>query len=106
MQKYNDKTNKNGMRVLFMIMQMFMLLVVFAIVYTSFVAVQYVIKEQHISNLAYFPVLLSLVLFPVLLYRYSEMFNHGKMLGAAIWTISSGSVMIILLYFYIDKLVA
>ena len=106
MQKYNDTTNKNGMRVLFMILQMFMLLVVFAIIYTSFVAVQYAVQEQGISTLSYIPILFSLILFPVLLYKYRQMFTHGKMLGATIWTISSASVMIIVLYLYIDKLVA
>jgi len=88
----------------FMLMQILILLIVFSIIYTSFVAVQYTIKEHGISSLAYLPVLLALILFPVLLYRYRQMFNRGKMLGASIWTISSSSVVIIVLYFYIDKL--
>ena len=104
MQKYNDMTNKNGMRIIFMFMQMFMLLIVFGIIYTSFVAVQYTIKEQGVSSMAYLPVLLSLILFPILLYKYRQMFNRGKMLGASVWTISSSSVIIIALYLYIDKL--
>jgi len=91
------------MRLLFMLLQMFMILIVFAIVYTSFVAVQYAVKEQEITILAHLPVLFCLILFPILSYKYREMFNHGKMLGAAIWTISSASVIIILLYLYIDK---
>ncbi len=92
------------MRVLFMFFQMVMLLIVFGIIYTSFVAVQYTIKEQGVSNIAYLPVLVSLILFPVLLYKYRQMFNRGKMLGATVWTISSSSVIIIALYLYIDTL--
>lgn len=92
------------MRVLFMMMQMFMLLIVFGIIYTSFVAVQYTIAEQGVGNIAYLPVLLSLILFPALLYRYRQMFNSGKMLGASIWTIATSSVIIIVLYLYVDKL--
>ena len=88
----------------FMFMQMVMLLIVFGIIYTSFVAVQYTIKEQGVSSIAYLPVLASLVLFPVLLYKYRQMFNRGKMLSASVWTISSSSVIIIALYLYIDKL--
>ena len=106
MQKYNDTTNKNGMRIIFMFMQMFILLIVFGIIYTSFVAVQYTIEEQGVSSVAYLPVLLSLILFPILLYKYRQMFNRGKMLGASVWTISSSSVIIIALYLYIDKLAA
>ena len=104
MQKYNEMTNKNGMRIIFMFMQMFMLLIVFGIIYTSFVAVQYTVKEQGADKLVYLPVLLSLILFPVLLYKYRQMFNRGKMLGASVWTISSSSVIIIALYLYVDKL--
>lgn len=104
MQKYNDMTNKNGMRIIFMFMQMIMLLIVFGIIYTSFVAVQYTIKEQGVSSIAYLPILASLVLFPVLLYKYRQMFNRGKMLSASVWTISSSSVIIIALYLYINKL--
>jgi len=105
MQKYNDIQNKNGMRILFMVMQMFILLIVFSIIYTSFVAVQYVVEEQGVSGMAYIPVVASLILFPVLLHKYRQMFNKGKMLGASIWTLSSSSVMIIVVYLYIDKLV-
>ena len=97
-------TNKNGMRIIFMFMQMIMLLIVFGIIYTSFVAVQYTIKEQGVSSIAYLPILASLVLFPVLLYKYRQMFNRGKMLSASVWTISSSSVIIIALYLYINKL--
>jgi len=105
MQKYDDIQNKNGMRLLFMVMQMIMLLIVFSIIYTSLVAVQYSIKEQGATPIAYLPVLASLILFPLWLYKYRKMFNSGKMLGASVWTISTSSVIIIALYLYIDKLV-
>jgi len=105
MQKYDDIQNKNGMRVLFMVMQICILLIVYSIIYTSLIAVQYTIKEQGISAIAYVPVLVSLILFPVLLYSYRQMFNRGKMLKASIWTLASSSMIIIVLYLYIDTLV-
>ena len=56
MQKYDDTKNKNGMRFIFMIAQMVVLLVVYTIVYTSFMAVQYAIEKFDLSPVMYFPV--------------------------------------------------
>jgi len=39
MQYYNDEQNKKASQALFSVMQMFMLLIVYGFVYTSFVAV-------------------------------------------------------------------
>ena len=104
MQQY-DKENQSGMRVIFMIFQIMMFLIVFSIIYTSFIAIGYIIKEQGVSSMAYLPILASVIGFPILLYKYKNMFYKGRMLSASVWTISSSSIMIIALYIYIDKLV-
>jgi hypothetical protein len=101
MQKYDDNKNKSGMRVIFMIAQMMVLLVVYIFVYTSFKAVQYSIEKFDTSPVMYFPVLVAMVIFPVLLYKYRQMFNAGKMLVATVWTMGAASLTIVLLYVYI-----
>lgn len=104
MQHYNDEQNKAGVKVLFMIAQMAVLLVVYIIVYTSFLAVGYTIEQYNVSPAMYFPVLVALVIFPILLYKYRQMFNEGKMLGAFIWTMATASLTIVLLYAYIAQI--
>ena len=105
MQKYDDNQNKNGMNIIFMIAQMIVLLVVYTIVYTSFRAVQYAIEKFDLSIVMYFPVVVAMLVFPVLLYRYRQMFNEGKMLVASIWTMASASLVIVLLYIYVLQVV-
>jgi hypothetical protein len=101
MQKYDDKQNQSGMRVIFMIVQMIVLLVVYIFVYTSFKAVQYAIEKFDISSVMYFPVFAAMVIFPILLYKYRQIFNAGKMLVATVWTMGTASLTIVLLYAYI-----
>ncbi len=104
MQHYNDEKNKAGGKVLFMIAQMAVLSVVYIIVYTSFLAVGYAIEEYDVSPVMYFPVFVALVIFPVLLYKYRQMFNAGKMLVAVIWMMATASLTIVLLYVYIVQI--
>ena len=104
MQHYNDEKNKAGAKVLFMIAQMVVLSMVYIIVYTSFVAVGYAIEEYGLSPVMYFPVFVALVIFPILLYKYRQMFNAGKMLVAFIWTMATASLTIVLLYVYIAQI--
>ena len=104
MEYYNDKTNKVGARVFFMIAQMIVLSVVYMIVYTSFVAVQYAIEEYALSPLMYFPVFVAFVVFPVLLYKYRQMFHAGKMLTATTWMMATASLTIVLLYAYVVQI--
>jgi len=101
MQKYDDKQNQSGMRVIFMLVQMMVLLVVYIFIYTSFKAVQYATEKFDISPVMYFPVFAAMVIFPVLLYKYRQMFNAGKMLVATVWTMGTASLTIVLLYVYI-----
>ena len=104
MQKYNDQQNQSGMRVLFMIVQMIILVVVYIIIYTSFKAVQYAIDKLNASVLMYIPVIVAMIVFPILLYKYRQMFNAGKMLVAITWTMAAASMTVILLYVYIAQI--
>ena len=104
MQHYNDEKNKAGAKVLFMIVQMVVLSMVYIIIYTSFVAVGFAIDEYGMSYLMYFPVFMALVIFPILLYKYRQMFNAGKMMGAFIWTMATASLIIVLLYVYVAQI--
>ena len=101
MQKYDDNKNKSGMKIIFMVAQMMVLLIVYIFVYTSFKAVQYSIEKFDTSPVMYFPVLVAMVIFPVLLYKYRQMFNTGKMLIASVWMMATASLTIVLLYVYI-----
>jgi len=101
MQKYDDNKNKSGMKVIFMIAQMMVLSIVYIFVYTSFKAVQYAIEKFDISPVMYFPVFVAMVIFTILLYKYRQMFNAGKMLVATVWMMSTASLTIVLLYVYV-----
>jgi len=104
MQYYNDEKNKAGAKVLFMIVQMVVLTMVYIIIYTSFVAVGYAIEQYGVSPVMYFPVFVALVIFPILLYKYRQMFNAGKMLLAFIWMMAAASLTIVLLYVYVAQI--
>jgi len=104
MQKYNDKQNESGMRVLFLIAQMIVLTIVYIFVYTSFKAVEFAIEEYDTSPIMYFPVVIALIIFPILLYKYRQMFNAGKMLFATIWMMATASLTIVMLYVYIVQI--
>ncbi len=104
MQYYNDEKNKAGAKILFMIVQMVVLSMVYIIIYTSFVAVGYAIEQYGVSPVMYFPVFVALVIFPILLYKYRQMFNAGKMMGAFIWTMATASLIIVLLYAYVAQI--
>lgn len=103
MKKYDDKSNLAGMKIIFMVAQMFILLVVYAIIYTSFLAIQYAVNLYGVSQIMYFPVFVALVIFPILLYKYRQMFNAGNMLVATVWTMGAASLVIILLYVYVAQ---
>lgn len=104
MEYYNDEKNKAGAKMMFMLLQMVVFAVVYIIVYTSFVAVGYAIEKYELSPMMYFPVFLALVTFPVLLYKYRQMFNAGKMLTAITWMMATASLTIVLLYVYIAQI--
>ncbi|WP_373031867.1 hypothetical protein [Sulfurovum sp.] len=104
MQHYNDEKNKAGAKVIFMLAQMLVLAMVYIIIYTSFIAVGYAIEQYGVSRVMYFPVFVALVIFPILLYKYRQMFNAGKMLAAFIWMMATASLTIVLLYVYVAQI--
>jgi len=104
MQYYDDEKNKAGARVLFMVVQMVVLAMVYIIIYTSFVAVGLAIEEYGMSHVMYLPIIVAMVIFPVLLYKYRQMFNAGKMLLAYIWMMATASLVVVLLYVYIAQI--
>lgn len=104
MEYYNDEKNKSGARVLFMFVQMIVLVMVYIIVYTSFVAVGFAIQEYGMSHVMYLPVVVAMVVFPILLYKYRQMFNEGKMLVAFTWMMATASLVVILLYAYVAQI--
>ena len=104
MERYNDEKNKAGAKVLFMIVQIIVLSIIYIIVYTSFVAVGYAIEQYGVSPIMYFPVFVALVIFPILLYKYRQMFNAGKMLVAFVWTMATASLTLVLPYVYIAQI--
>jgi hypothetical protein len=104
MQKYDDNTNRSGMKIIFMVLQMFVLSIVYIFVYTTFLAVGHAIDKYDMSPVMYFPVLVALVIFPVLLYKYRQMFNAGRMLIATTWMMGTASLTIVLLYVYIAQI--
>ena len=104
MQHYNDEKNKAGAKALFLLVQMVVLSIVYVIVYTSFIAVGYAIEEYGVSPVMYFPVFVALVVFPILLYKYRQMFNAGKMLVAFTWMMATASLTVVLLYAYVAQI--
>jgi len=105
MQYYNDEQNKKASQALFCIVQMFMLLIVYGFVYTSFVAVKLATVKQSLTFMAYIPVVLALVAYPVVLYKTRKMFQNGRMLRAVGWVMGWASLIIVLLFFHISQLV-
>lgn len=103
MQHYNDKQNRAGVKILFLLVQMLVLSVIYIFVYTSFLAVGFAIEEHGVSPFMYFPVFMAFVIFPVLLYKYRQMFNAGRMLVATTWMMGAASLTIVLLYAYIAQ---
>jgi len=104
MEHYNDKQNRAGAKVIFMLAQMLVLSMVYIFVYTSFLAVGFAIEQYGVSPVMYFPVFMALVIFPVLLYKYRKMFNAGQMLLATTWMMGTASLTIVLLYVYIAQI--
>jgi len=104
MQIYDDKQNQSGMRVIFMVAQMVILAIVYSVIYTSFKAVQFAIEKFDGSVSMYLPVVIVMVVFPVLLYKYRQMFYAGKMLLASIQMMASAFLIVILLYAYIAQI--
>jgi len=105
MQYYNDEQNKKAGQALFYIIQMFMLLIVYGFVYTSFVAVKLAAAKYSLTFMVYLPEVLALLVYPVVLYRTRKMFQQGKMLRAVGWVMGWASLIIVLLYTHLSQLI-
>jgi hypothetical protein len=92
------------MKILFMLLQMVVLTIVYIFIYTAYRVVQLSIEKYDTSVVMYFPVVSALVIFPILLYKYRQMFNSGNMLVAVTWTMGVASLTILALYFYIAQI--
>jgi hypothetical protein len=105
MQYYNDKDNKTGSNVIFIIFQMFMLFIVYGFIYTSFIAVKMTIVKYDLTLMTYLPEVISLIGYPVVLYKTRQMFRKDKRLRAAAWVMGWSSVIIVFLYAHLSRLV-
>lgn len=101
MQMYDDEKTQKTMNVIFLFGQMIVLAMVYIFVYTSFLAVGFAIEKYSLSPIRYFPVFVALVSFPILLYKYRQMFKSGKMMIATTWMMGTASLTILLLYAYV-----
>ncbi len=106
MQYYSDEQNKKASQAFFYIVQMFMLLIVYAFVYTSFVAVKLAIAKYNLTFMTYLPEVLALVAYPVVLYKTRKMFQQGKMLRAVGWMMGWASLIIVVLYAHLSQLIS
>ncbi len=105
MKYYNDNDNQAGSNVLFMIFQMFMLLIVYGFVYTSFIAVKLSIAKYDLTVMTYLPELISFIVYPVVLYKTRQMFRQDKRLRAAAWVMGWASIIIVFLYVHLSQLI-
>ena len=105
MQYYNDKDNQAGANLMFMLLQMFMILIVYGFVYTSFIAVKLAIAKYDLTVMTYLPEFIALVAYPVVLYKSRIMFRKGKRLRAVAWIMGWASVIIVFLYVHLSQLI-
>ncbi|MFT7879395.1 MAG: hypothetical protein ABXS91_03285 [Sulfurimonas sp.] len=104
MQKYDDEITKKGLYLYFVIFQAVMLLIVYAFVYTSFMAVRLAVAKYDLTFMAYLPVVLALVGYPIVLYKTRKQFQNSKTLRAVMWVMSSASVIIVGLYWHLSHI--
>ena len=105
MQYYNDKDNKAGSNVIFMVFQMFMLLIVYGFIYTSSIAIKLAIAKYDLTFMTYLPEFISLIVYPVVLYKTRQIFNQDKRLRAVAWVMGWASVIIVFLYVHLSQLI-
>jgi len=105
MKYYNDKDNQAGANVMFMLLQMFMILVVYGFVYTSFIVVKLAVAKYDLTVMTYLPEFISLVGYPVVLHKTRRTFKQGKRLRAVAWMMGWASVIIVFLYAHLSQLI-
>ena len=88
-----------------MIFQMFMLLIVYGFVYTSFIAVKLAIAKYDLTVMTYLPELISFIVYPVVLYKTRQLFRQDKRLRAAAWVMGWSAMIIVFLYTHLSQLI-
>jgi len=103
---YNDEQNVKGAYLVFVVLQVFLLLIVYSFVYTSFVGAKLAIAKYHLTLMAYLPVVFVMFAYPVVLYKTRRMFRENKRLRAMGWMLGWAAVAIVFLYAFLSQLVA
>ncbi|MBD3789292.1 MAG: hypothetical protein IE885_02810 [Campylobacterales bacterium] len=101
MYHYDDRQTQKVLEAVFYLPGMIMILIVYGFIYTSFIAVKLAIQEYGLTFMAYMPSILSLVAYPVILYRTRKMFQSQKRLSAVAWMMATASVIIVGLYWHL-----
>ncbi|MDM5272338.1 hypothetical protein PGH07_09100 [Sulfurovum sp. zt1-1] len=104
MQKYDDTQTKIGLYLYFVLYQIFMLLIVYAVVYTAFIALRLAIEKYDLTLMAYFPAVLAVAGYPVALYKTRKQFQQEKRLRAVAWVMAWAWVIIIGLYWHLSQI--
>lgn len=106
MQKYDDAITKKGLYLYFVVFQIFMLLIVYAFVYTSFIALRLAVAKYDLTFMVYLPAVLALIGYPVVLYKTRKQFQQNKTLRAVMWVLSWASAIIVGLYWHLSHITA
>jgi len=100
-----ERTNTSAAKLFFMFFQMIMVLIVYGFIYTAMVGVKLAISKYALSSLTYLPEIAAIILYPAVLYRTRKMFNQKKHLRAVAWCMAWASVIIVVLYLHLSKLI-
>mgnify|MGYP005619167955 CR=1 FL=1 len=104
MKKYDDEITRKGLYLYFILYQIVMLLIVYATIYTSFVATGLAVSKYDLTFMMYLPALLSLAGYPIVLYRTRKLFLQEKRLRAVVWVMGWAWVIIIGLYWHLSHI--
>ena len=105
MQKYDDKQNAQGVYIIFLVVQMILLSLVYAIVYASFRATQLAVEKYQLNEItAFAPTVIAFIAVPVLLYRTRKMFKEGSMMMSIFWMMALLSVFLVGLLVHISNI--
>jgi len=102
---YSDKSNEAGANVLFMLFQMFMVLMVYGFVYTSMVAVKMAITKYDLTVMVYLPEFIATLGYPVVMFKTLKIFKLGRRLRAIAWMMAWASAIIVALYAHLSQLI-
>ena len=106
MQQYDDLTNTKGVSLLFFWFQVFMIVIVYLFVLSSYYVIKHASQNHDFTLMVYLPVVLGFVVYPVVLYKTRKLFQKEKRLRAVVWVTAWASVIIVGLYFHISQIVS